>query len=79
MIKLIELLTDKEKERFKSPLFVDLNNILVKDLTVSSLSNISFMLIETEYKGMRPANTTLAAEAIKILTKRAIKANIPIF
>lgn len=72
MKKLSELLTDIEKEKIKTSAYhrgiIDVNKNMV-DLTINELSNISIILIETEYGDKMP-ECILSAEAIKILTKR---------
>jgi len=79
MAKLFELLTESEKRKLST---VKYNSICietdVKKMTVSQLSDIAFILIETEYNKKAP-ECVLSAEAINILTKRAIESNIGIF
>jgi len=50
----------------------------VIDLTVQQLSDISLILINTEYNGQVPA-CTLCVEALSILTRRAKEKGIGIF
>lgn len=74
MTKLFELLTDSEKEKLSATFYKSLveTDIEVEKMTVEQLSSIAFILIETEYKDKCP-NCVLSAEAINILTKRAIQ------
>lgn len=71
-MKLSELLTDEEKEKIKSSPYhkaiIDINKNM-EDLTVNELSDISIILIKTEY-GDKTPECILSAESIKILTKR---------
>lgn len=75
MAKLFELLTESENKQLGSSIEP---NTEIKDMTVEQLSNIAFVLIETEYNGNVP-ECVLSAEAINILTKRAKERNVDIF
>lgn len=83
MAKLHELLTESEGQQI-SELKTQGNcppvhlNTEVKHLTVEQLSKIAFILIETEH-GDKLHKCILSAEAVTILTRRAIKIGIGIF
>lgn len=81
MAKLHQLLSEPEKKKLSNIKFLGASintETEVKQMTIEQLSNISFILIETEYNGKAP-ECILSAEAISILTRRAIKRNIEIF
>ena len=81
MAKLFELLTENEKQKLSAIKYYDTcieTGTEIKEMTVEQLSNIAFILIETEYNGKVP-ECVLSAEAIKILTKRAIERSVGIF
>ena len=81
MAKLFELLTENEIQKLSAIKYygacIDIGTD-IKKMTVEQLSNIAFILIKTEYNGKVP-ECVLSAEAINILTKRAIEQNIGIF
>jgi len=54
------------------------SDVQIKKLTVEQLGSIALILIETEY-GIKCPECVLPAEAIRILTERAIKKNIAIY
>lgn len=81
MAKLYQLLTENEKKKLSAVKFLDTpisTEIDIKSLSIEQLSQLSFILIETEHNGKIP-ECVLSAEAINILTRRAIKQNIAIF
>lgn len=79
MAKLFELLTESEKLSCIKYGGASINIELdIRQMTVEQLGSIAFMLIETEYNGKVP-KCVLSAEAINILTKRAIERNVGIF
>jgi hypothetical protein len=79
MAKLSELLTENEnKELIGAKLYVGYSEMEVKDLTIQQLSNIAFILMRTEY-GEKAPKCFISAEAINILTRRAIKLKSFIF
>jgi len=51
----------------------------VKDLTVDDLSEIGLFISQSENRCISMQSNCIAAEAIHILTKRAIEQKIPIF
>lgn len=81
MAKLHELLTENENKKLSAIKYygacVDTATD-IKEMTVEQLSNIAFILIETEHNGKVP-ECVLSAEAINILTKRAIERGVGIF
>ena len=81
MAKLFELLTENEQGKLSAIKYygacID-TGIDIKEMTVEQLSNIAFILIETEYNCKVP-ECVLSAEAINILTKRAIERGVGIF
>lgn len=81
MAKLFELLTENEQKKLSAIKYygacID-TGIYIKEMTVEQLSNIAFILIETEHNGKVP-ECVLSAEAINILTKRAIERSLEIF
>lgn len=81
MAKLIELLTEHEAKKISSRKWggnsIDLHTE-VKDLTVEQLNNISFIVIETQYKDEIP-KMVLCAAAIDILVSRAIIRGLSIY
>jgi hypothetical protein len=66
-----ELLTEKEIWILNE----DILSKEYKDLTIENLINLSFILIETEYKSKMP-ECILPAKAIEILVERAKKMDI---
>ena len=87
MIKLIELLAKEEiykiKIKYKNTKIsyshsYGLLDFNLKDLTFYDLTQISMILIRTKNKELMP-KCVLGAEAINILTKRAIKLGLSIF
>ncbi len=81
MAKLFELLTENEKQKLSAIKYYGAcieTGTDIKGMTVEQLSNIAFILIETEYNGKVP-ECVLSAEAINILTKRAIERGVGIF
>lgn len=75
MAKLFELLTDKEIKELK---FTIDTSIEVKSMTIEQAKDIALSLIKTEYNDMCP-KCFLSAEAMNILSKRAVDRDIPIF
>ena len=78
MAKLFELLTENEIKKLKNYGACIETGTDIKEMTVEQLSNIAFILIETEYNGKVP-ECVLSAEAITILTNRAIERSFGIF
>ena len=81
MATLISLLTDSEKDKVNSIEFygAPIDTLInFKDITIDELSRLAFILIETEYGGKVP-ECVLSAEAINILTNRAIERNIKLY
>lgn len=79
--KLFQLLTNEEITKLSSIKFYGAHietNLKFKELTIEILSQLSWILIETEYKGQMPQGA-LSAIAIQILTNRAIERNIGLF
>lgn len=74
-----ELLTPEEFDTLKKHPTYDFEfAIHVRDLTVRQLSNMALTLIQTERGDGPLPEMVLSAEAINILTKRAIEKNLPI-
>lgn len=77
MTKVQQLTTPEE---FKEMLrYLTEPNQTLAGLTWSELSPIALILMRTEYENSKTPKVILAAEAIRILTNRAIKQNLPIF
>lgn len=73
-----QLLTEQEKRVFNKPrTFID-GKREVHTLTVLELSEIGLTLMQTEWGDIAP-KVIISAEAIRILTQRAIKKNLLIF
>lgn len=81
MAKLFELLTENEKQKLSDMKYYGAyisTGTDIKEMALEQLRNIAFILIETEYNGKVP-ECVLSAEAINILTKRAMDRRVSIF
>lgn len=79
MVKLIELLTEEEIKIIKDQFSTDFKtDIFLYEMTIKQLSYIACILYKTDYGHSNPVGF-LSAEAIKILSNRAIRKNLPIY